>query len=343
MSTSQLVNKLRPRRLEDVVGQPGAVAYVRGMMRDGAQPNLLLISGPSGTGKTTLGRIIGTLLSGYRGDPSTDPDVREVPANVDRSIDDVRGLITFSQYRPQGGKRRVIVVDEAHSYVGPAASAMLKATEDPPKHVTWIFCTDQPGKLPKAQRDRAQGIALKPVEERDIVTALQRVADSEKMPGSVTDKVLARIASMSQNTPRLAVQMLETLHRTMRGGGTLQQALDQAADSNPAVEAFEAAKNYLACVLAGDTKGAVTAVGGTGDGVLEVSMGMMSGLVRHAAGGNPSTGLGWAAVKQVRHKGTLDDLVALEARLVAAMVARTSSNYAVPADAVLFALSRRSG
>jgi replication-associated recombination protein RarA len=342
MST-QLSDKLRPKRLADVFGQDAAVSYIRGMMKKGDAPNCMMITGPTGTGKTTLAYIIGNLLSRFKGDPETNPDIRDIPANVERSIDDVRAAIEFSKYAPRGGHRRIMIVDEVQGLVGPAKSALLKATEKPPKHVTWICCTNEPWKLDKTLIDRGQSLALKLVCEADLIELLQAAVVEEKMNlGKHQAVILQKIAEMSHGTPRGAVQLLETVNTTMIGGAGAREALDLAVNSNPASENFECAKQFLQALLEGSSADAIKAIGGNdGGGVLEVVSGMLTqGLVRQAAGTKPSTGLGWMAIKSIRVGAKdLPMLLDLQARMVAAMDIR--SRYAVPADALLFGIARK--
>lgn len=332
----------RPKMLNAVAGQEVAVAFVRGMIKRGSAPSCLLIQGPSGCGKTTLARLIAAKLSAFKGDPDKNPDKMELAANVDRGIDDVRKSIQHSRYSPVGGKRRVMIVDEAHGYVGPAASAMLKAVEDSPPKTTWILCTDQPWKLPRQMLNRSEVLALEAVGDAHIVEYLQSICDAEKANfGKNHDAVLERIAKFSNGVPRLAVQLLEHAWTSVEGGARVSDALKGAIASNPGAESFDVAVKYLKAVIAHDAVGAARAVSESAspEGVLDMANQMLIALIRIATGSQPNSGIGWAAKKAINVKASdLGDMLTLQARMVAALDMK--GRYTVPVESILYGLAR---
>lgn len=342
MSADQWSVKDRPRRLEDYAGQPSAVAHVRGMVRDNVAPNCILIHGPTGTGKTTLGRIIGNLFSGWKGDPDHNPDLYEMPGNVERTIDDVRRVIAMSRYSPRGGKRRIMIIDEVQGIVGPAGSALLKETEDAAPKTTWILCTDQPFKLKGASQNRAQSIKLDAVPAEAITKELIRVAKINKAAlGPKPLAVVQTIAKMSNGCVREAVQILEAVHRKVRGGGNVSDALKSAISSAPGAEQFTATLALLQALLSGNEEQAARAIATSAgaDGMVELLNMMLTGLIYKKAGGNPTDGAGWAAVRSIRQTPSLNDMLVLQARVVAALNIR--QQYMVPSSSILFGLCAR--
>lgn len=332
----------RPGTLKEFFGQPAAVAYIRGMRKREVAPNCILITGQSGLGKTTLARIIGSILSGWDGDPDKNPDAMEMAANVERSIDDVRSFIRMSQYSPKKGKRRIMIVDEVQGLVGPAGSAMLKATEDVAPKTTWILCTDQPWKLNRAMLRRCVSIALVPVSEDDLVQSLEYICDKEKVKfGDKREAVLRKIAKASNGTPGIAVQLLEHVWTSVLGGGKVGEAIAQAVAASPGAEAFDAAREYLKALIAGDSEAAAAAVASTStpDGILEMINGMLVGVIRKAAGGQPRDGIGWAGAKSIRvDKKDLKELMALQSKIVAALTVK--GQYQASPESILYGLAR---
>jgi len=105
-------------------------------------PHALLFTGSSGCGKTTMGRIVANHLG------CADIDFREIDAGGERGIDAVREIRIQARLRPIGGPVRVWLLDEAHSYLGPAQNALLKILEDTPPHVYFILCTFSTSVIP---------------------------------------------------------------------------------------------------------------------------------------------------------------------------------------------------
>lgn len=164
-----------------------------------------LFSGPSGTGKTTLARILAAAFARGQG---TVANIEEIAAADNTGVDAMREVIRRSLYRAIGKSPiKAIVVDEAHRLSGAAWDVLLKPIEEPPSHVYWMFCTTNPGKLPKTISQRLQRYELKPVDEELILGLLCDVADAEAM--TTSDVVLTAIAEAAGGSPRQALVFLE--------------------------------------------------------------------------------------------------------------------------------------
>ena len=103
----QLTERYRPQTWDEVVGQDKAVARLRALARRGLGGRAYWLSGQSGTGKTTLARLIAAELA----EPwnVTESDAAELTADELRAVE--RGLC----YRGIGDKPgKVWVVNEAH-------------------------------------------------------------------------------------------------------------------------------------------------------------------------------------------------------------------------------------
>src|SRR5688572_18030594 len=82
--SGELYKVHRPRKFSDVVGQEQAIATLMDMGKRGQTPHAILFTGPSGTGKTTLARILRHKLK------CSDPDFIEMNAADFRGIDTIR-------------------------------------------------------------------------------------------------------------------------------------------------------------------------------------------------------------------------------------------------------------
>lgn len=154
-----LALELRPRRLSEVVGHDKLVARIKGHMESGRLPNVWMFVGGSGSGKTTIARIISVSLQCAHqkemGAPCADcyehkEDfcISEINASDAAGVDAARALAQQSIYTPlPGSKYRVYIIDECHRLTSEAQNTLLKWVEDCPATTVWIFCTTDPQKI----------------------------------------------------------------------------------------------------------------------------------------------------------------------------------------------------
>lgn len=129
-----LYEKYRPRRLEDVVGQPKAVETVRGLLARGIGGRAVWINGPSGTGKTTLARIIAGQLA-------EDWVIHETDSGADLTRTEVDALANSLGLYGPGKGGRAIIVNESHSIRADVLDKLKGVLERIPAHAAWIFTT----------------------------------------------------------------------------------------------------------------------------------------------------------------------------------------------------------
>lgn len=196
-----LHKKYRPLVFGDVVGQGAVVGSLKKIIAR-ASSQCFLFCGPSGTGKTTLARIVAAEF-GCR-----DSDVLEVAAAVHTGVDSMRQVMESLLWKPfGGGQKKAIIIDEASRLSGNAWDSMLKATEEPPDHVIWLFCTTEPGKVPAAIKTRSSYFTLKPVKDADLLDFVNEICELEKFKASETVRDI--IVREANGSPRQALVYLE--------------------------------------------------------------------------------------------------------------------------------------
>ncbi|KKM24251.1 hypothetical protein LCGC14_1606930 [marine sediment metagenome] len=196
--------KYRPQTLKEVVGNHEVVESLSNMLeRD--TPHAFLLTGPTGCGKTTVGRIIAQEL-GVQGTDFVEMDTADF-----RGIDTIRKIREVAQYSPINGDCRVWLMDECHKLTGDAQNAMFKILEDTPKHVYFILCTTDPQKLQPQIRNRCSTFEMRPLEEQQMFSLLRKIvkAENETLEKPIYDQIIQD----SFCHPRNALQILDQVLR----------------------------------------------------------------------------------------------------------------------------------
>lgn len=217
----------RPSTLEDFIGQPAAVKSVLGLLDSKAMPHAFLIHGPSGTGKTTLARILANELKCA---------IQEVDAAVCTSVQDVRDLLTTIHYKELGVRtNKMIIYDETHRVSKQGFDAMLKSLEEPPAHVYWALCTTDPGKLPKTIHTRCQNIELKPILSSELHDLLDYVNQEELL--NLPEDILSLCAEKASGGARQALVNLSMCQScaTRKEAAQILNTADLSDDADPTI------------------------------------------------------------------------------------------------------------
>lgn len=207
--TREYQRRYRPAVLADVKGQDSAVATIKQLLKKREYPHATMLTGPSGTGKTTLARIVAKDL-GCKG-----ADLVEVNAASTRGIDTIREIQSRVGQSPfvKGSTCRVWILDEAHQLSqrsgGDAQTALLKTIEEPPSHVYFFLCTTHPQGLLPTIRSRCTEIKLVPIKPKEMEVLLASIIEKEGL--TVADEVIERIINVADGGARTAVKLLQAV------------------------------------------------------------------------------------------------------------------------------------
>ena len=141
MDHKPLYERYRPQRFEDFVGQADVTRALRAMIQTGRLTGAALIYGPTGSGKTTLARIVSGALRVDRFWDHHEIDAGEC------KIDTVRELRQDMRFVGKGGGWRLWLVDECHTISKAAREAFLSLIEKVPRKCLIVFCTTDPKPL----------------------------------------------------------------------------------------------------------------------------------------------------------------------------------------------------
>lgn len=193
-----LALKYRPRTFDDVIGQKTAVETLSKQCESGTVSNGILLCGPAGTGKTTIARIVATIL---------DAEVHEIDAASNNGVEYIRAMQEQANRRSMTHEKKVFIIDECHALSSASWQAMLKLLEEPPANSYFILCTTETDKIPKTIMSRVQRFHFSPLTEKEIIDRLAFVCSCEHF--TYENDALKFIAARAGGCMRDALSMLD--------------------------------------------------------------------------------------------------------------------------------------
>lgn len=235
MSYLVFARKYRPQSFDEVVQQEHVTRTLKNAITAGRVPHALLFTGPRGTGKTTVARILAKAMNCVQG-PTPTPcnacrscdeitsghaaDVFEIDGASNNSVDQVRELRENLKYMPAHSRYKIYIIDEVHMLSLAAFNALLKTLEEPPAHVLFIFATTDPHKIPVTILSRCQRHDLRRIELPAIMEQMRNICDREGV--AIDDGGLTLIAREAGGSMRDALSLLDHVFACAQGPVTAE-------------------------------------------------------------------------------------------------------------------------
>jgi DNA polymerase-3 subunit gamma/tau len=239
MSYLVLARKYRPQSFDQVIEQVHITRTLTNAISAGRVAHAILFSGPRGTGKTTVARILAKAMNCKQG-PTSDPcnicrscteitaghaiDVFEIDGASNNSVDQIRELRENIKYMPAHSPHKIYIIDEVHMLSTAAFNALLKTLEEPPSHVMFMFATTEPHKIPITILSRCQRYDFRRIGLDAIASHMAHLCHREGF--EVTPESLGLIAREAGGSMRDALSLLDQLMTCTQGLVTHEQVLD---------------------------------------------------------------------------------------------------------------------
>jgi len=239
MSYLVLARKYRPQTFDQVIKQDHVTRTLTNAISASRVAHAILFSGPRGTGKTTVARILAKAMNCKDG-PVPVPcnecrscreitagsavDVFEIDGASNNSVDQIRELRENVKYMPAHSLYKIYIIDEVHMLSIAAFNALLKTLEEPPPHVMFVFATTEPRKIPITILSRCQRHDFRRIDVESISKHMEELCAKEGVKIAVDS--LELIAREAGGSMRDGLSLLDQMMSCTKGAITHKHVLD---------------------------------------------------------------------------------------------------------------------
>lgn len=239
------IEKYRPARLADIVGQDDIVERLSSYVKSGNLPHLLF-TGSAGVGKTTAAVTLAREFFGS----SWQMNFRELNASDERGIDVVRNQIKeFARTKPFGDTTfKILFLDEADALTTDAQAALRRTMESYANICRFILSCNYSSKIIDPIQSRCAIYRFRPLSPEAVKEEIARIAAKEHL--TVTPLAMDAMVYIAQGDMRKAINALQ-------GAAIISTKIEApmvyAITSNARPDEIE---NLLKVALSGDFDGA---------------------------------------------------------------------------------------
>lgn len=236
-----LAERLRPKRLEDVVGQQHLIGRGRPLRLafEAGRLHSFILWGPPGVGKTTIARLAAQVTRSQF----------LLLSAVSAGIKDIRAVIDSAQaLRGAQGRGTVVFIDEIHAFSKPQQDALLPHVESG-LLVLIGGTTEHPGlQVTNALLSRTQVYALEPLSREDFAALAQRAVAALALPGFRLDEdALDLLMAYADGDGRRFLNLMEQVSVAAQAAGRMRAPVDAGfvqASTSPSLRRADAAGDH---------------------------------------------------------------------------------------------------